>query len=392
VTYQKYIFNSEKPDSKETSSNIIIKTVTNQKELKEYDKVPRLVYKDDDKWVPGLWPEFKYFFKTQSPFWEHAETKLFIAYKNGVACGSITGFIDTLYIESQKDKVGYFGYFECIKDYDVAKTLFEVCEDWLKSKNISKIRGPIQGRIDMKSGFLTNAFDNKPYALATYNPKYYNDFVKKFGFKKIRDLYAYYLDLSKPIPKYLEEAKDKCEADGIRIRKFNKLRTRKEMNWWIPLMKELFSFHWEYIDVSEEEVRSHYEIKKAKWIADSKLFLIAENEKNEPIAFKWATPDYNYIIKRLNGRLGLTGIIKFLWHQRNIKRGRFNFVGIDKKYRGKKIGSCMNYYTILEMKRRGYTNAECGWIDEENIASQRTIEKTGAVRYKTFRIYQKDIK
>ena len=392
MSKQKYIFNTEKSGSKKVSEYLVIKTVTNIKDLKEYDKIPRLVYKDDDKWVPRLWTEFKYFFKSSNPFWEHAEAKLFIAYNKGVACGCITGFIDKMYIESQKDKVGYFGYFESIKDYKIAKSLFKVCEDWVKSKKISKIRGPIQGRIDLNSGFLTNAFDLEPYALASYNPKYYNDFVEKYGFKKIRDLYSYDLDLSKPIPEYLKKAKDKCEAEGIRLRGFNKLRAGKEMKWWIPLMKEIFSFHWEYIDVSEEEVKHHYEIKHARWVADSKLFLIAENEKKEPIAFKWSTPDYNYVFKKLNGKLGPIEVIKFFWYHHKIKRGRFNFVGIDKKYRGKKIGSYMNHYTMIEMKRRGYTNAECGWIDEKNIASQQTIEKTGALRYKTFRVYQKDIK
>ena len=51
----------------------------------------------------------------------------------------------------------------------------------------------------------------------------------------------------------------------------------------------------------------------------------------------------------------------------------------------------MNYYTMLEMKRRGYNGAECGWIDEENIGSIRTIEKTGAKLYKKYRVYQTKI-
>ena len=51
----------------------------------------------------------------------------------------------------------------------------------------------------------------------------------------------------------------------------------------------------------------------------------------------------------------------------------------------------MNYYTMLEMKKRGYPGAECGWIDEKNIASQRTIEKTGAKPYKKYRVHKKTI-
>ena len=51
----------------------------------------------------------------------------------------------------------------------------------------------------------------------------------------------------------------------------------------------------------------------------------------------------------------------------------------------------MNYYTMLEMKRRGYTSAECGWIDEDNIASRKAIEKIGAQLKKVFRVYEKTV-
>ena len=82
---------------------------------------------------------------------------------------------------------------------------------------------------------------------------------------------------------------------------------------------------------------------------------------------------------------------KFVLNKGKINRGRLNFVGIKKEHRGKGIGSCMNYYTMMEMKRRGYTGAECGWIDEQNIASLITIEKTGAKYYKRYRVYEKKI-
>ena len=43
------------------------------------------------------------------------------------------------------------------------------------------------------------------------------------------------------------------------------------------------------------------------------------------------------------------------------------------------------------MKKRNYCCAECGWIDEKNITSQKTIEKTGAKLYKKYRVYEIDI-
>ena len=61
-------------------------------------------------------------------------------------------------------------------------------------------------------------------------------------------------------------------------------------------------------------------------------------------------------------------------------------MGITKDFRGKGIGSCLNYYTISEMYKRGYICAEYGWIDEDNIASRRSGERIGGQLYKTYRV------
>jgi hypothetical protein len=64
---------------------------------------------------------------------------------------------------------------------------------------------------------------------------------------------------------------------------------------------------------------------------------------------------------------------------------------IKKKYRGKGIGTSLNYYNLLEMKKLGYSDAEYGWIDEENIASIKSGEKIGGKLYKIYRVYEKNI-
>jgi len=180
------------------------------------------------------------------------------------------------------------------------------------------------------------------------------------------------VDPSNPIPKYLKDAAERCEAKGIKLRGFNRMRAGKEIKWWVKLMKDTFSAHWGFIPASDEEVKTRFGVKQARWFVDSGLFLVAEIN-NEPIAFKWTTPDYNQVFKKMNGKLGIIEGLKFLIYKRKINRGRLNFVGIKKEHRGKGIGSYMNYYTMLEMKRRGYSGAECGWIDEKNIGKQETF-------------------
>lgn len=369
---------------------INISVVTSLDGFKDFFKMPWAVYEKDDAWVPPLWEEMKDFFKSKNPFWNHAEIRLFIAYKNGKPCGRIAAIIDRLYIKEENETIGFFGFFEVIEDYDIASALLNTAKKWLKEKGMKKMRGPIDGRVDVRCGLLLSSFGEQPFIFASYNPEYYVNFVEKYGMKKCRDQIVYYLDLSPPIPQYLKDAAENVEKLGIKIRGFNRLRANSEIEWWVPLMMKTFSFHWGYINVPEEEVKTRFGVKQIRWVADPGLFLVAEDTEGNPIAFKWTTPDFNQVIKQFNGHIGLLGYLNFFLLKRKINRGRLNFVGIEKKWQGKSIGSAMNYYTLLEMKKRGYSGAECGWIDEKNVASLRTIEKTGAKYQKRYRVY--DIK
>jgi predicted GNAT family acetyltransferase len=387
----KYIFEKDTSETIDCSDNCKISVVTNMKQFKDFFKVSWIVYKDDDAWVPPLWVEYKEFFRLKNPFWNHAETCLFVAYKKTEPVGRIGGFIDEKYIESTGKKIGFFGFFECIKDEKMSFNLLEAARKWLISKDIDIMMGPFNGRVDVGCGILYKGFDSDPYIYGTYSPKYYINLLENYKMKKCKDLVSYYLDINQPVPDSIKKSTERCLANGFKIRRFNRLRANNEKKWWIKLIMDIFSHHWGYVNVSEEEVRNRFGIKELRWIVDTGLFLVVTKDK-EPVAFKWSLPDYNQVFKGLNGRIGLIGGLKFLINKNKINRGKFNFVGVKKEYRGQGIASLMNYYVISEMKKRGYKTAEIGWIDEDNINERKATEKIGAKLYKIYRVYDKKIK
>jgi hypothetical protein len=252
------------------------------------------------------------------------------------------------------------------------------------------MRGPINGRVDIGCGFLQTGFDSPPRLLSSYSPSYYISFVEKFDMKKVRDLLSYYIDLKKPIPTKLQEKAQECAASGIKIRLFNRLRTQKELKWWIELFLETIADHWGYVPVSPEEVKSRFGIKQLRWIVDSRLFLVAEF-KGIPVAYILSSPDYNQVFQKMKGRLGLFQILKFFIMKPRINIGKLHFIGIKKEFRNQNIGSYLNYKTLVEMKNRGYTGAEVGLIDEKNVIARTTISITGAKVYKKFRVFEKNL-
>jgi len=386
----KYVFQMKYKEIKKYPNNLFIETINKLKDFKEFYNFPFQIYKNDPFWVPPFWNEYKAFFKKKNPFWSHADCELFIIRKNNKIIGRNATIIDYKYCELVGKKIGYFGFFECINDFKSAEVLFQNAQDWLALKEMKIMRGPINGRVDIGCGFLHTGFESRPSLLSSYSPPYYISFAEKFNMKKVRDQLLYYIDLTKPIPKKLKEKAQQCIASGIKIRKFNRFRTRKELKWWVDFFLQTFSEHWGYIPASPEEVKTRFGIKHLRWFVDSKLFLIAEYN-GTPVAFIWSTPDYNQIFQKMNGHLGPYQILQFLLMKRQINIGKLPLIGIKKDFHNKNIGSYLNYLTLIEMKKRGYIGAEVGWIDEGNASANATISITGARIYKKFRVFDKKI-
>ena len=388
----RYIFETVQPEVIKLSSEEKISAVVDEKTFKDFYYADRVIYKDDSKWVPLLlWEEIKDFFKAKNLFWTHATTRLFVAYKNDKPVGRIAVFIDKKFIETMNENIGFFGFFECINNLDIAYSLLDAAEKYLATQKIQTMIGPVNGRVDMGCGILFRGFEEEPYIYDIYTPQYYITLLESYGMKKYKDLVSYKLDMNNPIPNSLKGAAKRCEENGIHIRRFNRLRANRELKWWIPLMMDTFSNHWGYIRVSEKEVKNRFGVKQIRWIVDPGLFLVAE-KNNEPIAFKWVLPDYNQIFRKLDGKLGFKGYLLFLLKKNQlINRAKFNFVGVKREYRGQGIASYMNYYILEELKHRGYTSAEIGWIDEENTPERKATEKLGVKLSKIYRVYKKSI-
>ena len=381
----RYVFEQHQKIN-QTEENIRIHQVHNMEAFKAFFELPWTIYQGDDNWVPSFWEEYQDFFDKNNLFWKHADTRLYLAYQNKKPVGRIAVFNDKKFSEQIGEQTGFFGFFECIDDKTIAHRLFDAAKQWLQSQSITQMQGPVNGRVDMGCGILIEGFEKLPYFYGTYTPSYYQKLFETYGMHKSKDLISYVLNLSKPIPEKVKQSADYCHSKGIKIRRFHRLRTNKELEWWIPLMMDVFSHHWGYIQVPKEEVRNRFGIKQLRFIVDTGLFLVAEKD-GKPVGFKWAFPDYNQVFRSLQGHLGIKQMLQFLLIKHKITRGKFHFVGVKKECRGLGIGTCMNYHMLKEMKKRGYQNVEIGWIDEQNTPERKATEKIGAEQSKIYRVY-----
>jgi len=116
---------------------------------------------------------------------------------------------------------------------------------------------------------------------------------------------------------------------------------------------------------------------------------------DDPVGFTLCLPDINVVLTHLNGRLtrfGLPiGLIKLLLYKRHVQKGRLIALGVVEKYRRAGIAEMLVLRVMEEtMVKRGITG-ELSMTLEDNFMVNRFLEAIGAQRYKTYRIYRKQL-
>lgn len=365
-----------------------IAAVDTKKELKQFTAFPYTLYKHDPNWVPHLLVDQKDLLNQDShPFWKHAEGRFFLAIKDGRTAGRIAAIIDHKHIEFHEEKIGFFGFFESIKDEETALLLLQAAKDWLKEKGMPRMRGPLNPSQNEECGLLVDAFDSPPMIMMTYNPPWYADFFEKFGLKKAMDLYAYEVDGRKPPPEKIqrvaETVKKKLELSVHPLDMKNYLGEIEKV-WQV--YNQAWSKNWGFVPFTRAEFEHLGKNLKAAIVPD--LALIVEKD-GKPIAFSISLPDMNQaLIKLRNGRLLPWGIFKLLYYTRKINKVRIVILGVIHEYQRKGIDSILYLETWKNAVRHGYYTGEMSWILETNEMMNRSAVMLSGQIYKTYRMYE----
>ncbi|MBN2017401.1 MAG: N-acetyltransferase [Candidatus Cloacimonetes bacterium] len=372
------------------TTRITIKNISSKKDLKTFIKIPWSVYKNDKNWVPPLISmEKERFDPEKGAYFKNAEVEFYIAYRDDRPVGRIAAHINHTHNNFHKDKVGFFGFFECMPDYEAAEALFHAASGWLKERGMDTIRGPMNYSTNDECGLLVDGFNVPPVVMMTYNPQYYESFIKKFGFQKAKDLFAYFINID-GMPERLDSAINRIkERRKFTIKKLRKKHFLEDVETVFEIYNNAWQYNWGFVPMTRDEMK--YLAKELKDIIDFDLaYIVYIDEK--PIAFSLTLPDVNQaLIKLRNGRLLPFGWLKLLLSMKNINQVRVVTLGIVKNYKNIGIDTVLYYETIKESVRKGMPRGELSWILEDNLRMCRPIERMGGKVYKTYRVYDKKL-
>jgi GNAT superfamily N-acetyltransferase len=375
--------------------DIRIEPVTDKRGVLELIEFPFKLYRGDRNWVPPLIEERRDFLDPKkNPFFEHARFQLFLARRGSDLVGTIGAVVDDNHNQVHGERMGAFGFFETIDNQEVADALLGTAEEWVRAQGMTIMRGPMNFSTNHEVGLLIEGDDEPPMVMTTYNPRYYARLIEARGYVKAMDLFAYIGDLDDRLhngpPKLYRAAEKAAKNSGVRVRKVDMRHFKQEVQRVRQIYDRAWTRHWGFVPITEKE--GDYLAAGLKMVLDPDLVFIAETSDGTPVGMSITLPDLHQALKWSGGgHMFPFGLLKFFWHKRKIDQVRFWGMGVVEEYRGRGIDAVFYVETARAAHAKGYKRLECSWILESNTMMNRIIERLGGVRYKTYRIYEKEL-
>jgi GNAT superfamily N-acetyltransferase len=368
----------------------VIRRVETAQDLARFIDLPYRLHRQDLNWVPPFRAEVKKLLdRTHNPFFEHAEADYFIAEQDGEVVGRIAAIHNRLHNEYHKDKVGFFGFWECRNDFEVAAALLDAAGAWVKARGLTTLRGPMSFSVNDECGLLIDGFDTPNSIMMPHNPPYYLTLLETAGFTKAKDLIAMEGgSLEHPIkpPERTERAVSLLKKRyGITIRPLNMKRFAAEVELVKQLYNDCWEDNWGFIPMTDAEIDVLAASFKPVVIPELVPFV---EKDGKAIGFGLTLPDLNEALRHnRNGAMfpaSLTMLYKI--KMKKLTRSRILLLGVVPEWRGKGIDSALYHWIWTKAAERGIGWGEASWLLEDNARIIQGLSKAGFTTYQTFRI------
>ncbi len=375
-----------------------VKEVLTTRDRKEFHNFPKRLYRDDLSWISPLDSVIEAIF---DPLKNHTfnngeAVRWILIDENNKTIGRVAAFIDRVRSDANRQPTGGLGFFEVIEDKEAAFKLFDTAGEWLSSRGMEAMDGPVNfGENDNFWGLLVDGFMQQGYGMP-YNKKYYRDFFEAYGFRNYFEQYSYH--------RTVRGADNKIEYFPDRIMKVAEWLTKRpgytfshfefrNSRKYIEDMCEIYNTTWIYLkdDFTPLEPSILDEaLQKARMVIDEDLVWFAYYN-SKPIGFFILFPDLNQILCHLNGKLHLTDMIKFVYYKMTHEMTRMRAVvgGVLRAHQNTGVEAAI-FYKLYEVfkKKPWLKELELSWVGDYNPRMLATYEALGAKRAKTHITYR----
>jgi GNAT superfamily N-acetyltransferase len=364
--------------------------VVTARQRRQFVELPYSLYAGHPHWVPPLRrDERRRLSPGHNAFLAHAEMDLWLATANGRVTGRVAAIEDRRHNEAHGEAVTWFGFFEA-ENAETADFLLAAVERRGRARGSLTVRGPVNPSLNESAGLLVDCFDEDPYVLMPYNPPSYAGFIEAAGYRKVKDLLAWDIDVAdRPPERIARLAARVASRHGVVVRTLDLRAFDRDLAIMQRIYREAWEDNWGFVPPTDAEIRQL--AVELRPVLDPEIVLFAELE-GRPVACAVAIPDLNQVLKRMHGNLLPFGFVHVLRRRSIIDRARMLLLGVVPDARRIGLYPLLIAESYRRAITRGYRHGEMSWTLEDNDLINAGIEAVGGRRHKTYRLYEKPLR
>jgi GNAT superfamily N-acetyltransferase len=375
----------------------VVSTVSSRGDLRRFVDLPWQLFdrRRHPQWVPPLRATvYDALDRKKHPFYDQADRELFVARQGDRVVGRIAAIENRAHNAFHGDRVGFWGFFECIDDQDVADALFDAAAGWLAARGLEVLRGPMNPSTNYECGLLTDGFEHRASFMTSWNPPYYATLCDRAGMDKAKDLVGYFIpmgDRGWNMPESFERlAERSLRRSGVSFRDLDLRRFEQELEVVWDVYNSAWERNWGFVPMSKKEFV--HMARDMKPLIEPR-YAFAADVDGRTVGFMLAVPDYSSVLQRIgNGRLFPTGALRLLFGKRSIRDWRVMALGLRPEYRARGILPLFAWEAYRRGRERGEQGAEASWILEDNERMNRPMAAMGTRIYRRWRVYDRQIR
>lgn len=344
-------------------------------------------------WVPPLRAMVRDALDTRrNPFYRDADRALFLARRGRTVVGRIAAVENRWHNAHHGDRVGFFGFFECLDDQEAARELLGAAQAWLAARNLSTVRGPMNPSMNHECGLPVDGFDTPPVIMTPWNPPYYGGLIEGAGFTKAQDLLGYYIPAGDKlaVPERVRRLAERTlRHTRIEFRRLDVGTLEQEARKVLQLYNEAWAGNWGFVPPSWDEFWHTAKDLKAVLAAD---FSFVAEVDGEIVGFMLIARDVNRLLRDMpSGRLWPTNVVRLVRGTQKILSGRVVLLGLKTEYRNRGLFPLFAYEAARRALEVHAEGAEASWILDDNESIVAPLEAMGLAAYKRWRIYERQV-
>lgn len=374
---------------------ILIKKVSNKKDLKRFIRFNYELYKNNPYSVPDLYDDMVGTFSTEkNAAFEFCEADYFLAYKDDKLVGRVAAIINRRANETWNKKEVRFGWIDFVDDPEVSKALLDTVEVWGKERGMKAIVGPL-GFTDLDAeGMLVEGFDQLSTMSTIYNYPYYPQHMERLGFEKEADWVEYKLTVPDKLPeKFVRISEIILQKYNLKIKKLKRSEI-KEKNYGqkiFDLINEAYAPLYGYSKMTQGQINQY--IKTYLPLIDLRMVSLVEDEAGELIAVGISMPSLSKALQKAKGKMlpfGWFHLLKALFVKKPDVLDLL-LVGVKPEYQSKGVNALLFYDLVPTYQKMGFKYGESNPELELNKKVQAQWSAFESVQHKRRRAFRKSI-